>query len=1260
MDDVSIITEKWAVKRGGNKIRDEYILDTSPHAQQKIGAGSFGKVFRAVRREDAGAVAVKLVPKFPELPTRGPRSAMRFSVEALRKVEQKHLQRTREEAELMHVLKHPNIVTLREIYEDCNSIYIVMDMYSGGEVVDFIIDCKFYTEAHVAILMGQVFRAVSYLHVERVCHRDIKPENILLESRAPIENNCVKVVDFSISCRCEVDEDLKTVAGTPHFLAPQVVAGRYNLSCDLWSCGATAYVLLCGYPPFNRATEAGVMDLIRHGNYRFFDDEWSSVSEDAKDLIRKLLCMDPKERYDADRAGEHVWIRERAPNALDTWLQAGLKNLKAYQRQHRVRVVSGIPYLIDQDEAAAIEAKQKAKDDWFSDFAKRWMQTLEPSAADVEREAHDAGLCAYLELSGSRLLPPAKLIAPKIQKALEAAMLALGLPAPVRVFARPSSAANPVAVVKEARGKIGEKPSEKPSEARCLRIGVAPHEVYGTQPVLALLALEAETNCRSQLLPRIAAALAGTEAVPPDCGGLQARLELDYKAEAAKAKETFELNTTGDRRLGGPRALRGMSPTVAGADSEEPPEELDDDSDEILAEGTKEGASHAALPPPVVRVASRQGSPLVRLPGVSEEPVEIGASKGVQRGPNKPIFRPLSKLGDQDEPDLDDLVSLLEQEAELEADDHPASTTVALHEALKATSGAETPSASTASATDTGSSTTATPCPSSDVPELVDKTLPNEDARVAETADETIQDDAMSKPMSVVVNGHTDLQHDAPPGDGPAGALSLPETREDQKPATAPSHPLRSEVPDNMQFMEDRAACEAERKPLCSSTSPTSSAGGPCDLRPMQDSTAGASSRDPVLDVQQVSRRYESGPAHDQIVVNAGQLDADTFMDSPDAFEQPLVRRAALSSDEAVCRSPPRLTTPPPLPELEMPLLDGNAATLSAAVFGADVAACSGPRPQRDAPETGNDASFPVQHQSVDTVRGRVTHAVTASLEPDGEPRAAVPPVPCAVDVPAQAPAVHDRKMSEASGYIASCAPSASSLARAHPDDASMQCSQFSVGGRVEVHYESVWYEGTVMGKPDEDPGQLRRWTVQCDVDPVGTVTYSLEIRSLAARVPEAAEAAAATGSSAGGADALQSPRNGAADVRYLPISKDGLRILIPAGTEPYLYTVDDSELRSGQPSLRYRLSKCFEDVDFSRPGPHFGSLVRGVDAADGWLQMNVGAALTTPPVGYADSAPCQPPSSDCDGVSMHFSEETGEDETLPSRPAMYRRRASG
>jgi len=293
------------------KVLDFYDMD-----KKKLGEGSYGSVNKAKNKASGAMRAVKTISK----------------------AQMKNIDRFKQEIAIMKMMDHPNIIKLFESFEDHRNIYLVMELCSGGELFDRIIESGHFTEAQAATLMQQIVRAIYYMHENHVCHRDLKPENFLFMTKDAIEKNLLKIIDFGLSCKFEPGKVLTTKAGTAYYVAPQVLAGRYDQLSDLWSVGVIMYVMLCGYPPFFGETDAEVLSKVRLGNFTFNAADWKNVSEDAKSLIRMLLKMNPKDRYTAEQALNHTWIKEKAPRSAGVSLQSNfVDNLRGFRSQNKLK-----------------------------------------------------------------------------------------------------------------------------------------------------------------------------------------------------------------------------------------------------------------------------------------------------------------------------------------------------------------------------------------------------------------------------------------------------------------------------------------------------------------------------------------------------------------------------------------------------------------------------------------------------------------------------------------------------------------------------------------------------------------------------------------------------------------------------------------------------------------------------------------------------------------------------------------------------------
>ena len=142
--------------------------------------------------------------------------------------------------------------------------------------------------------------AVKHLHEHNIVHRDLKPENFLMETKD--ENSEVKLIDFGLSKRWSTQEGaekMHTVVGTPYYVAPEVLRGEYDKQCDVWSLGVILYVFLCGYPPFEGDNNKEIFKNVLKSKLEFDDADWGSISDEAKDLVSKMLCKDASKRISA-------------------------------------------------------------------------------------------------------------------------------------------------------------------------------------------------------------------------------------------------------------------------------------------------------------------------------------------------------------------------------------------------------------------------------------------------------------------------------------------------------------------------------------------------------------------------------------------------------------------------------------------------------------------------------------------------------------------------------------------------------------------------------------------------------------------------------------------------------------------------------------------------------------------------------------------------------------------------------------------------
>jgi calcium-dependent protein kinase len=210
----------------------------------------------------------------------------------------KELRLISREVHILTKVKHPNIVQYFGCYRDKNYFYMTMELCTGGSLRDMIDTMGILPEEKAKGIMREVLEALAYLHSMNIAHRDIKPENILFDGERH-----VKLVDFGLSRHLSHPDKL-TVVGTPYYLAPEMIQGRYTLQCDMWSLGVVVYFSLVGMLPFQGEDFPGLFNEIRTG----LISHWGTCSELAVDFILKLLSRNIPKRLSAQDALRHPWL----------------------------------------------------------------------------------------------------------------------------------------------------------------------------------------------------------------------------------------------------------------------------------------------------------------------------------------------------------------------------------------------------------------------------------------------------------------------------------------------------------------------------------------------------------------------------------------------------------------------------------------------------------------------------------------------------------------------------------------------------------------------------------------------------------------------------------------------------------------------------------------------------------------------------------------------------------------------------------------
>jgi serine/threonine protein kinase len=298
-------TDALAMFREDKTFLEDYVIGG------KLGEGAYSTVYRATHSQTGEPVAVKIAHKHKL-----------SSVEAKRLVD---------EITLMAELDHDNIVRLRAFYEDAASFYIISELMLGGELFDRIVHKSHYSEREARDIVRTLAGALAAMHDRGIVHRDLKPENILLSSTDET-TGIVKIADLGFARRVP-SNGLRTSCGTPSYVSPDVLLGRkYDQKVDCWSLGVIFFILLCGYAPFAARSQAELFRLIVSGRFYFDSPFWDKVSDEAKDLIKKLLTVDPSKRLSAHDVLKHKWFEGSVSNVE---LGSALSQMRRFQNSRK-------------------------------------------------------------------------------------------------------------------------------------------------------------------------------------------------------------------------------------------------------------------------------------------------------------------------------------------------------------------------------------------------------------------------------------------------------------------------------------------------------------------------------------------------------------------------------------------------------------------------------------------------------------------------------------------------------------------------------------------------------------------------------------------------------------------------------------------------------------------------------------------------------------------------------------------------------------
>jgi len=339
-----------------------------------LGEGTFGKVKYAVNTETDERVAIKVLDK--------------------EKIQKQNMgSQIKKEISIMKMIRHKNVVVLREVLASRTKIFIVLELITGGELFDKIVSEGRFDEKTARFYFRQLVEGVAYCHSSNVCHRDLKPENLLLD-----ENGDLKISDFGLSALYEPEEAqsgndaenitaegmansratlLHTTCGTPNYVAPEVLAdkGYDGRAADVWSIGVILYVLLAGFLPFDEPTMSALFRKIQKAEFSY--PSW--FSPPVKSLLNKILIPNPKQRVTLAQ------IRQ------DPWYNVGYEQEEAAAKTTDMHVEShdgAKPNLSASADDEAPPARNQSVD--MSEAEENKTMGVTPSQQDMDRAIQEA------------------------------------------------------------------------------------------------------------------------------------------------------------------------------------------------------------------------------------------------------------------------------------------------------------------------------------------------------------------------------------------------------------------------------------------------------------------------------------------------------------------------------------------------------------------------------------------------------------------------------------------------------------------------------------------------------------------------------------------------------------------------------------------------------------------------------------------------------------------------------------------------------
>ncbi len=298
-----------------------------------LGEGSFGEVWLVKHKILNKEYAMKIIDKTP------------YS----------NVNQIINEINILKTLDHPNILKILEFHLTADKFYIVTDYCPEGELFHEIDKKNKFSEKETSYILYQILQAVRYIHKMRVVHRDIKPENIMIMGREPTGLLRVKLIDFGTAKLFSEGNKHRALVGSSYYIAPEVIKGKYDEACDIWSVGVIMYIMLTGTPPFNGDEDDEILQAVSKGRYDTSSPQYQALSPNAKDLLTKLLKYNPSERITAADALNHPWFTSNEfqqlyrAHTINVNAAKNLINNLEYYKSDNIIKCAVLAYLVHQN-----------------------------------------------------------------------------------------------------------------------------------------------------------------------------------------------------------------------------------------------------------------------------------------------------------------------------------------------------------------------------------------------------------------------------------------------------------------------------------------------------------------------------------------------------------------------------------------------------------------------------------------------------------------------------------------------------------------------------------------------------------------------------------------------------------------------------------------------------------------------------------------------------------------------------------------------